>query len=85
MSAFGEGEAMLAAVGSADKHPHWESDGLARARWDGDMLHFNSDVRSLQQLFLDILDGRLTTDDQIREKAQPFWGGGTGRLVHRRL
>lgn len=44
MSAFGEGEAMLAAVGSTDLHPHWEDDALARGRWDGDLMHFNADL-----------------------------------------
>jgi len=47
MSAFGEGEAMLAAAGSVDRHPHWEDDAIARARWDGDLMHFNTDVGAL--------------------------------------
>jgi hypothetical protein len=51
MSAFGEGEAMLAAVGSTNLHPHWEDDALARARWDGDLMHFNTDLATLQQFF----------------------------------
>lgn len=78
MSAFGEGEAMLAAVGSTDLHPHWEDDALARARWDGDLMHFNADLATLQQFFTDILDGKLQGDDAIRERAAPFWGDVQG-------
>lgn len=78
MSAFGEGEAMLAAVGSTERHPHWEDDAVARARWDGDLMHFNTDLGALQQFFLDILDGKLQGDDAIQERAAPFWGDVQG-------
>jgi hypothetical protein len=74
MTAFGEGEAMLAAAGSTERHPHWEDDALIRARWDSDMAHFNADVGAVTALLNDILDGRLTTDDEIRRRAAPFWG-----------
>jgi hypothetical protein len=74
MSAFGEGEAMLAAAGSDERHPHWEDDALARARWDSDSMHFNTDLKSVQDLLLDILDGKLTTDAEIQKRAAPFWG-----------
>ena len=47
LGAFGEGEAMLAAAGSADRHPHWEDNAAARAQWDSDMMHFNSDLLAL--------------------------------------
>lgn len=78
MSAFGEWEAMLAAVGSTERHPHWEDDAVARARWDGDLMHFNTDLGALQQFFLDIVDGRLQGDDAIQERAAPFWGDVQG-------
>ena len=74
MTAFGEGEAMLAAAGSDGRHPHWEDDAVARARWDSDMMHFNADLKSVQGLLLDILDGKLTTDPEIQKRAAPFWG-----------
>jgi hypothetical protein len=74
MGAFGEGEAMLAAAGSDDRHPHWEDDAAARARWDSDMMHFNADLNSVQDLLLDVLDGKLTTDEEIQKRAAPFWG-----------
>lgn len=75
---FGEGEAMLAAAGSADRHPHWEEDGVARARWDGDMMHFNTDLQAVQQLLFDILNGKLTSDAEIQDRAAPFWGDVQG-------
>ena len=71
--AFGEGEAMLAAAGSTERHPHWEDDDMARARWDSDMTHLNQDVSALTQFFNDILDGKLQSD-AIQEKAAPFFG-----------
>ena len=74
MTAFGEGEAMLAAAGSDERHPHWEDDAVARARWDSDLMHFNSDLKSVQALLLDMLDGKLTTDAEIQKRAAPFWG-----------
>ena len=75
LGAFGEGEAMLAAAGSIDRHPHWEDDAVARARWDGDMMHFNVDVASVQQFLMDILNGKLKKGDAaIRERAAPFFG-----------
>jgi hypothetical protein len=80
MTGFGEGEAMLAAAGSTERHPHWEDDALARARWDGDMMHFNSDVVTLQQFFLDILDGTLSDEKAIRKRAAPFWGDVQGPM-----
>jgi hypothetical protein len=74
MGAFGEGEAMLAAAGSDERHPHWEDDAVARARWDSEMMHFNADLNSVQDLLLDILNGKLTTDAEIQKRAAPFWG-----------
>ncbi len=74
LDAFGEGEAMLAAAGSADRHPHWEDNAAARAQWDSDMMHLNSDLLAVQQLLSDILDGKLTDDAAIAKRAAPFWG-----------
>ncbi len=78
MGAFGEGEAMLAAAGDDARHPHWEDGALDRARWDGDLMHFNTDVLALQQFFLAILDGTLKDDAAIGKRAAPFWGDVQG-------
>lgn len=78
MTAFGEGEAMLAAAGSGVRHPHWADDAPTRARWDADLMHFQSDLARLDQFFVDILDGRLEGEDKIRAQAAPFWGDAQG-------
>ncbi len=74
MGALGEGEAMLAAAGGPDVHPHAEDDSAGRARWDHDMEHFNGDLLALQEFFFAILDGKLVGTDVIRKRADPFWG-----------
>ncbi len=74
IGALGEGEAMLAAAGSPDVHPHAADDSASRARWDHDMEHFNGDLLALQEFVTDILDGRLAGADAIRARADPFWG-----------
>jgi len=71
---------MQAAAGSTERHPHWEDDALTRARWDRDMMHFNSDIAPLQQFFLDILDGTLTGEEAIQKRAAPFWGDTQGPM-----
>ena len=78
MGAFGEGEAMLAAAGSVDVHPHFEDDAAVRARWDSDMMHFNADLAALEEFFTEILDGRLADDAAIMKRARPFWGDAQG-------
>jgi len=77
MGAFGEGEAMLAAAG-ADRHPHWEDDAPTRARWDADMMNFNTDLPKVQQVLEEVADGKLTTEQEIRARAAPFWGDAQG-------
>lgn len=72
LGAFGEGLAMLAAAGSIDRHPHAGDEAVARARWDGDMLHFNSDVAALQAFFEELLDGKFKDDGAIVKRAAPF-------------
>lgn len=65
---------MLAAASSGERHPHWEDNAAARARWDSDMMHFNSDLLAVQQLLNDILDGKLKDDAAISQRASAFWG-----------
>ena len=80
MSGFGEGQAMLAAAGSVDRHPHSEDDVLTRARWDGDLMHFNADLKALEQFFLEMFDGKFEgkSDQAVMERAAPFWGDAQG-------
>jgi hypothetical protein len=74
MGAFGEGFAMLAAAGGPDVHPHAVSSPEERARWDHDMANFNQDLATLQQFFLDIVNQKLKTKDEIDDKAYSFFG-----------
>ena len=74
MGAFGEGFAMLGAAGSPDVHPHAVSSPQDRARWDRDMANFNEDLAALQQFFLDIINQKFKTKDEINEKAASFFG-----------
>lgn len=74
MGAFGEGFAMLAAAGGVDAHPHAASPAEERARWDRDMTNFNRDLRDLENFFLDIVDGRLATEADVRQRAFSFFG-----------
>lgn len=74
MGAFGEGFAMLAAAGSPDVHPHAMSPQKDRARWDHDMENVGKDLKSLETFFLDVIEGRLKTEDEISERAFSFFG-----------
>ncbi|HWZ83802.1 MAG TPA: DUF5700 domain-containing putative Zn-dependent protease [Terriglobales bacterium] len=73
LGAFGEGVAMLAAAGSPDRHPHSEDDEAARKQWDSDMAQFNINLAAVQQFLLDILDGKLTNDSEMEQRADPFY------------
>jgi len=74
MGAFGEGFAMLAAAGSPDVHPHASSSPEERARWDHDMANFNQDLETLQSFFVDVINQKLKTKDEIDERAYTFFG-----------
>ena len=73
IGSFGEGVAMLAAAGGPDLHPHAASPAADRERWDKDMVNFNSDLKKVEEFFLDILDGRLK-GEAIREAGFSFFG-----------
>jgi hypothetical protein len=74
MSAFGEGFAMLAAAGGPDIDPHSASTPEEHARWKHDLANFNQDLNTLQDFFLDIIDGKIKGKDKIDEKAFTFFG-----------
>jgi hypothetical protein len=71
--AFGEGFAMLAAAGGPDLHPHAESSGEDRARWDRDMENFGADLLKVQAFFGGLLSGKLSDKEEI-ERARSFYG-----------
>ena len=57
---------MLAAVGTADEHPHLASEDDERAVWDRDVAHAADDVRRLESFFLELIDGTLSEEEQNR-------------------
>ncbi len=74
MGAFGEGFAMLAAAGGPDVDPQATSSSQDQARWKHDMANFNQDLASLQEFFLDVINGTLASKDKIDEKGYTFFG-----------
>jgi hypothetical protein len=72
--AFSEGFAMLAAAGGPDIHPHAKSSPADRARWDADVKHFNRDLKLVEEFFLNVINGKLETPDQIYAAAESFYG-----------
>jgi hypothetical protein len=73
IGAFGEGFAMLAAAGGPDKYPHAVSNAEERARWDRDMLNFNTDLKKVEKFFIDILENKLARDE-IQNVGFSFFG-----------
>ncbi len=74
IGAFGEGLAMLAAAGSPDVHPHAASPAADRERWDRDVARFDRDLQRVERFFLDILDGKLASNEEQLEVARGFYG-----------
>jgi hypothetical protein len=73
IAAFGEGIAMLAAAGGPSIHPHASSPAAERERWDRDVANFAGDLKTVEQFFIDVLDGRLS-GDAIQTKGMTFFG-----------
>jgi hypothetical protein len=74
ISAFGEGQAVLAAAGSPQVHPMQDFKPADRIRWNQDMEGFSSNVRTLDSFFLDILRGAFKDKDAIDHVAFSFFG-----------
>jgi hypothetical protein len=78
MGAFGEGFAVLAAAGGPGVDPLEASSPAEHARWDRDLANFNQDLGALQQFFLEVVNGTLSTQDAINAKAYTFFGDAQG-------
>ena len=74
MGGFGEGLAMLAAAGSPDVNAHYESDSSTRARWNRDVANHAANLRTLEEFFLDVTEGRVTSPDSVISRAGTFYG-----------
>lgn len=73
MSAFGEGEAMLAAAGGPDVPPDQYEAVDVRQNWARGMQAFNPDLGTLNQFFLDVAQAKLN-EDAANQKAIAFFG-----------
>ena len=64
MGGFSEGRAVLAAAGDPNVHPHQHSSATDRQVWERDYQKLPADMRRLEQFFLELMDGRLTEEQQ---------------------
>ena len=73
MGAFGEGEAVLAAEGGPEVPATEHKSREVRENWVRGMQNFDQDLGTLNQFFLDAVNGKLTGDG-VRDKAMTFFG-----------
>lgn len=73
MGAFGEGLAVLAAAGGPDMPPHQYSPPDVQENWERGMRNFNQDLATLNEFFLQVLDGQLQ-GEAANQKAYSFFG-----------
>jgi hypothetical protein len=74
ISAFGEGQAVLAGAGSPQVHPMRDYKAADKIRWDQDMEGFTSNLRTLDSFFLDILRGGFKDEEAVDHVAFSFFG-----------
>lgn len=71
---FGEGLAVLAAAGGADRHPHADSPSEARAVWDASVARFADDLRIQDAFFIRVLNGDAGDAAAIAEVMRGYYG-----------
>ena len=74
LGAYGEGQAMLAAAGGPDVHPHAADADSIRRRWDADVAHAAADIEAQSSFFTSVLDGRISTADSVAQIASSYFG-----------
>ena len=74
LGAYGEGQAMLAAAGGPDVHPHVTDADSIRRRWDADVAQARADMQAQSAFFTSVLDGRISSADSVREIAASYFG-----------
>jgi Putative zinc dependent peptidase (DUF5700) len=74
LTAYGEGQAMLAAAGGPDAHPHAADPDSIRRRWDADVARAPADVATQSAFFRAVIDGRITSADSVRTLASSYFG-----------
>jgi hypothetical protein len=74
LGGFGEGQAMLAAAGSPDIHPHATDVDSIKSRWDREVSHAPADIQELSRFFESVLDGSVTSADSVVSQARTYYG-----------
>ena len=74
MGAFGEGLAVLAAVGSAEVHPMQDFKPDQRTHWDQDYKFVDQQLIQLNQFFLDVVSGGFARPEVADHEAFTFFG-----------
>ena len=74
LGAYGEGQAMLAAAGGPEVHPHATDADSIKRRWDADVSRAPTDVEVQSAFFARVLDGRIANADSVREIASSYFG-----------
>ncbi len=74
LGAYGEGQAMLAAAGGPDVHPHATDPDSIKRRWDADVARAAPDIATQSAFFTSVIDGRITSPDSVRQIASSYFG-----------
>jgi len=74
LGAFAEGQAMLAAAGGPNVHPHAADDDTIKARWDRDVASAPAHIAELSRFFTAVLDGRISSADSVQRQAMTYFG-----------
>ncbi len=74
LGAYGEGQAMLAAAGGPDVHPHATDPDSIKRRWDADVARAGSDLAAQSAFFTNVIDGGIASPDSVRRIASSYFG-----------
>lgn len=72
LGGFAEGLAVLAAAGGPDVHPHAARAEEEYVVWERDVARVGADLLAMDRFFLDVAEGRLTGEDEIRARGFEF-------------
>lgn len=72
LGGFAEGLAVLAAAGGPDVHPHAGRAEEEYVVWERDVARVGADLLAMDRFFLDIAEGRLADEDEIRARGFEF-------------
>jgi hypothetical protein len=73
-ASYGEGQAMLAAAGGPDIHPHEADPDSVKRRWDSDVARAAANIALQTDFFDRVLDGKIASADSVRGLAATYYG-----------